>query len=100
MNNNNNTPLREKKEPRRLQSFLAGFEMLPAKLQPAVREELKTAFGYPDGEAGRVSLWRLINGKKYTDPIQREKIEEIFKPYTINPWTGTSLQKEKGKLSA
>lgn len=95
-----NTPKGVIKQPaKRYQSFNEGWSMLPAKYQPEVKAKLIASFGYKPGD--NASFYRLIRGEYKTNPAEREKIEEIFHAYDINPWTGkTGFHKEKTKSLA
>ncbi len=73
-------------------SFNPGYDNLPARLQPDVKNKICKLLGIEYNTSnGNVYFHDYRHGNKKTSPIERMGIEKIFKAFNINPWTGASL---------
>lgn len=65
------------------QTFKAGFEMLPAKYQSTVRDNIIYRCGLT-----YTSFYNRITGISKIKKLEIPIIEEEFAKHSINPWTG------------
>jgi hypothetical protein len=71
-------------------SLTEAMSSIPTKYCQVVREQLAEAIGL-NGPHAADNVRRLINGNRFINLAEQEKIEKIFKQYKIDAWTGRTL---------
>ena len=68
--------------------FIRGYEMVPAKMQTKVRDEIMKKCGW----SSIMTFHLKRKGKRPIKILEVPVIETVFSQFNINPWTGEYLK--------